>query len=95
MLNHKKEEMIRGFANQDKSNWDEHLIHFEVVNNSSVHTAITYTTIFLTYEQYPRTLLIETLEASNPSAESYLQAIRKKVKCANENIQQNNERMAE
>lgn len=71
--------MIGGFANPDKSNWDEHLVHFELAYNSSVHTATAYTRFIQTYGLHPRTLPTETLEASNPSFESYLQAIRKAV----------------
>lgn len=67
-LNHKIEEMIREFANHDTSNLDKHLIHFEVAYISFVHSATTYTPFSQKYGQHPRTLPIETLEASKPSA---------------------------
>lgn len=47
------------------------------------------------YGQHPKTLPIEPLEASNPSAESCLQAINKAVNCGIENIQRNNKKMTE
>jgi len=94
ILNRKIEEMIRAFANYNKTNWDEYLAHFEVAYNSSIHAATSFTPFFLTYGQHPRTLPIETLETENPTAEKFISTIGKATKQAIENIKKANESMA-
>ena len=93
ILNRKLEEMIRCFVSYDQTDWDKHLIHFEVAYNSAVHSATTFTPFFLTYGQNPRILPLETLESKNPSSESYLKTIQESTKNAIKAIQKSNEAM--
>ena len=94
IVNRKVEEMIRAFANYDKSNWDENLVDFEVAYNSSVHSTTMFTPFFLNYGIHPRTIPLQTLSSDNPSATSFLTAIQKSVKYAQENIRKSNESAA-
>ena len=94
IVNRKVEEMIRAFANYDKSNWDENIIHFEVAYNSSVHTSTTFTPYFLNYGQHIRTMPIDTLETPNPSATQMIQSQQEITEKAIENIRKSNEAMA-
>lgn len=94
IMNRKIEEMIRCFANYDKSNWDEHLIEFEVAYNSSVHSSTTFTPFYLNYGHHPRTIPLDILHPTNPSAESFLEKITEITKNARSEISKANEQMA-
>ncbi len=67
IANRKVEEMIRTFANFRKDNWDEHLVHFEVAYNSSIHSTTPYSSFYLKYGINPKTIQIQTLSPDNPS----------------------------
>ena len=71
------EEMIRGFANYDKTNWDENLVDLEVAYNPAVHSTPGFTPLFLNYGIHPRATTIDTLSSNSPAADTFLQNIQK------------------
>ena len=95
VVNKKIEEMIRSFINYNQTNWDEHLVEFEVAYNSSVHANTTFPPFYLTYGENPRTIPADlVLSSKNPAAHSFLENIQKSVKHAQHEIQKSNDYMA-
>lgn len=94
IVNRKLEEMIRAYVDFDKSNWDLYLTHFEVAHNSSIHTSTSFSPFYLNYGQHPRTVPLETLDSTNPSAGDFLNHMQKCEKIAKDNIAKRNESMS-
>lgn len=93
--NRKVEEIIRAFANFRKDNWDEHLVDVEVAYNSAVNSTTMCSPFYVNYGIHPRTVPIEALASNNPTVEEFLRNTQESVKFAFDNIQRQNQKMAE
>lgn len=76
-----------------KENLDEHLIHFDVANNSYFHTATSYSPFLLNYTQDIRTKPLEALETKN-AADSFPKNLQESTKQAILHITKANAAMA-
>ena len=95
IVNRKLEEMIRGFVNYDRDNWDMHLTEFEVAYNSSVHGATSFTPFYLNYGIHPKILPAELIVPEDiPSVKDFLARMKNSMQQAHASICTKNEQMA-
>ena len=94
IMNRKLEEMIRSFANFDKSNWDQYLVDFEVAYNSAVNATTGFSPFYLNYGIHPRTVPLDLLSADAPAASSFLQNMQNAIREARKQIIKANENTA-
>ena len=95
IVNGELEEMICGFVNYDRDNWDDHLTEFEVAYNSSTHSSSSFTPFFLNYCIHPRTIPAEIMEHSKvQSVDEFLRSIKDSTAHGQSKIRKSNSKMA-
>ena len=87
------EEIIRGFVNYAKDNWDKHIVNIKVSYNSAVNSTTLCTLFFINYGIHPKVFPIETIGSNNPSISQFLKSSSKATKFAYDRVIKKNEKM--